>query len=209
MFPNFGFYPPPRTGQLLFFFFPFFLLFPCPSSFVQPPPVEIDISIYFSMVYEELRVSLGIGSRPGMTKFVTLYAPTCHSLTPIRRSLGSQDKNRKPIRRTDGFPLIQIRTGLERQVGRGGAGRGSRSNRRRRRSYRGRPRNAVRRAAVILQARGRSKRCGKDHEIRIHRGWRHHDSIGEVLICVTLAGARTAAQDAVDQAGVGGRGHAW
>src|SRR5258708_25764538 len=98
-----------------------------------------------------------------MPKFVTLYATTCHSLTPIRRSLGSQDKNRKPIRRTDGFPLIQIRTGLERQVGRGGAGRGGRGKPRRRRSYPGKTRNPVRRAAVILQARGRAQRCGKEH----------------------------------------------
>src|SRR5258708_28217650 len=118
------------------------------SLFEQPALVEIDISIYFSMVYEELRVSLGIGSRPGMTKFVTLYAPTCHSLTPIRRSLGSQDKNRKPIRRTDGFPLIQIRTGLERQVGRGGGGRRGRGNPRRPRSHPSEPPKAGKRDAV-------------------------------------------------------------
>src|SRR5258708_37695312 len=115
MLPHYGLYPPPGTCQLLSCCLHIVMHLPGHSSFEQPALVEIDISIYFSMVYEELRVSLGIGSRPGMTKFVTLYAPTCHSLTPIRRSLGSQDKNRKPIRRTDGFPLIQIRTGLERQ----------------------------------------------------------------------------------------------
>src|SRR5229473_1633645 len=104
--------PSPRYLPITFFVVCILSMhLPGHSSLGTPALVEIDISIYFSMVYGELRVALWIGSKPGMPKFVTLYATTCHSLTPIRRSLGSQDKNRKPIRRTDGFPLVQIRTG--------------------------------------------------------------------------------------------------